>query len=686
MFNGERRRQRGDLKAVIRAILLDPEARGDVKTDPSYGRLRHPAQFIVNILRAFNAKSADGSLDERRLPESRRASPWAWTCSVRHRSSATSRRSTGVPGGGGLRGPEFGLFSTSTALARLNFVNTIVFSTGLPWAPMRLPVRRSTCRRCSRLRPAPAIWSTRSMSCSCTARCPSEMRNSIVGAVTAVPAAANALKRVRTAVYLVADVIAVSGGEVAMHVTRREFLLQTGQACLGYALGAAAFAAGVERFGLINAFAQGSDYRALVCVFLAGGNDGNNMVVPASTTEYNAYAAVRSASGSGDRRSTRCCRSRRPQSAAPSDCIRASRRCRPCGTISKLSVVCNVGPLVQPLTRATTRAARRGRISSSRTPTRSRSGSPPSPIASRRPDGAGRTADRFGRTSVWLPDDHGAVGRALHARPDDRAAVDRRGTHGAEPGARAERLRHRAPTRLARRHVDGVPAHDRRRATCWSSAASRTVQQALDIGQTLNSDVTLATVFPEHDARQPAEAGRQGDQVQRLLAGARTQPPDLLLPARRLRYAPGSGGDAGEPADAGEPGDQGVLRRHGRARAGASGHHIHAVGLRSHIPAGRNGRRLVGTDHAWGNHHFVVGGAVRGGDFYGVAGPNGTVFPVLQLGGPSDTDNRGRWIPTASVEQYAATLASWYGVSAADLPLVFPNIGRFPTADLGFMS
>jgi len=61
------------------------------------------------------------------------------------------------------------------------------------------------------------------------------------------------------------------------------------------------------------------------------------------------------------------------------------------------------------------------------------------------------------------------------------------------------------------------------------------------------------------------------------------------------------------------------------------------------------------------------------------------VFPVLQLGGPSDTDTRGRWIPTASVEQYAATLASWYGVANADLSIVFPNIGRFQSANLGFM-
>jgi uncharacterized protein (DUF1501 family) len=102
-------------------------------------------------------------------------------------------------------------------------------------------------------------------------------------------------------------------------------------------------------------------------------------------------------------------------------------------------------------------------------------------------------------------------------------------------------------------------------------------------------------------------------------------------------------------------------------------------------PAG-SGQNVVGSDHAWGNHHFVVGGAVRGRDLYGMAGVNGSVFPELQLGGLSDTDNRGRWIPTVSVEQYAATLASWFGVSGSDLPIVFPNIGRFSSSNIGFMA
>ena len=126
-----------------------------------------------------------------------------------------------------------------------------------------------------------------------------EMRDSIIDAVSAVSADQSAEARTNRRLSR-RHVVAVSGGEIAMNVTRREFLLQTGHACVGYALGAAAFAAGVQRFSLINALAQGSDYRALVCVFLAGGNDGNNMVVPATTTEYNAYAAVRERVGPGD--------------------------------------------------------------------------------------------------------------------------------------------------------------------------------------------------------------------------------------------------------------------------------------------------------------------------------------------------------------------------------------------------
>lgn len=95
-----------------------------------------------------------------------------------------------------------------------------------------------------------------------------------------------------------------------------------------------------------------------------------------------------------------------------------------------------------------------------------------------------------------------------------------------------------------------------------------------------------------------------------------------------------------------------------------------------------------GSDHGWGNHHFMVGGAVKGKAFYGKA-------PAMGAGdtdGPQDQDHvgQGRLLPTTSVDQYAATLARWFGVEDADFPGVLPNIGRFGAADypvnLGFMA
>ncbi len=84
-----------------------------------------------------------------------------------------------------------------------------------------------------------------------------------------------------------------------------------------------------------------------------------------------------------------------------------------------------------------------------------------------------------------------------------------------------------------------------------------------------------------------------------------------------------------------------------------------------------------GSDHGWGGHHFVVGGAVKGGQFYGTA-PHVSVKSDDQVG-------QGRLLPSTSVDQFAATLARWFGVSAGDMPTVLPRIGNFATADLGFM-
>jgi len=85
-----------------------------------------------------------------------------------------------------------------------------------------------------------------------------------------------------------------------------------------------------------------------------------------------------------------------------------------------------------------------------------------------------------------------------------------------------------------------------------------------------------------------------------------------------------------------------------------------------------------GSDHAWGGHHLVLGGAVRGGQIYGK-------FPAFELGGPDDTDTRGRWIPSTSIDQYGATLCSWFGIPDSAMNSVFPNLANFSTRKLGFL-
>jgi uncharacterized protein (DUF1501 family) len=86
----------------------------------------------------------------------------------------------------------------------------------------------------------------------------------------------------------------------------------------------------------------------------------------------------------------------------------------------------------------------------------------------------------------------------------------------------------------------------------------------------------------------------------------------------------------------------------------------------------------TGSDHAWGSHHIVMGGAVKGGQMYGT-------FPTLALNGPDDSGTNGRWVPSTGSVQYAATLASWFGVSATQMSTIFPNIGSFATTNLGFV-
>jgi Protein of unknown function (DUF1800) len=186
---------------VVRAILLDPEARGDVKSDPNYGHLRHPALFITSVLRAFNPRSADGTTQSDGYLNPQAVNMGMDIFRPPSVFSYFSPSGT-VPGSvGGVRGPEFALFTTSTALRRDNFVNTMAFSriaTGTN-APLGTSIDLTPYQALAG-NPGALVDSLNTLLLHGTMS--AEMRSGIITAVNAVTAT-NTLKRARTAVYLV---------------------------------------------------------------------------------------------------------------------------------------------------------------------------------------------------------------------------------------------------------------------------------------------------------------------------------------------------------------------------------------------------------------------------------------------------------------------------------------------------
>ncbi|MFN2454577.1 MAG: DUF1501 domain-containing protein [Pyrinomonadaceae bacterium] len=459
--------------------------------------------------------------------------------------------------------------------------------------------------------------------------------------------------------------------------SRRAFLQRT----MCGALGAAAFTSGLQRFGLVNALAQSqtsaaTDYRALVCIFLFGGNDGNNMIVPYDG--YQDYARVRGVAGTSG--SIAIAQSDLLQIAPPSrQGIKYGMHpnlpeMQDLFLQRKLAVMTNVGTLIQPLTRAQFQTAStrpRNLFSHSDQQAQWQTSISETPSAT---GWAGRTADRT-RTlngAATFPMIVSVAGASLFTNgvqtfpialtPNQSFGLQGYTQKGTDPNVAA---RYNAVQQLLTSDRD---------ATLVDSASNLT-SQAVGNSDLLNtalaSAATLQTTFPN------TGIGNELKQIAKIIAARNS-----LGLKRQIFFCSLGGFDTHNN----ELATHVTLYTQLSQAMKAFYNSTVELGVASNVTTftqsdfGRTFKPAAGggSDHAWGSHHLVMGDAVRGGDFYGS-------YPTLALAGPDDSGSEGRWIPTSSVDQYAATLASWYGLNSADLPAVFPYIGRFATTNLGFM-
>ena len=449
---------------------------------------------------------------------------------------------------------------------------------------------------------------------------------------------------------------------MTFHILRRNFLK---------GLGAITAANTMPGLSLMNAYAQAADYKALVCVFLYGGNDGNNMVVPVQTAEYNTYATAR-----GSIALPQASLVQLPQASGARFGLHANLApLQQVWANGDLALLFNTGPLVQPVTRAQYRANRSTRpenlFSHDDQQEQNQSAIPNNQATT---GWGGRLGDRVtvmnAGSSVPMNISVGGNDIFLKGQATPAYSVPSGGNFGLTiTGGNA------AQQTARRNAMQALFGLDRQ---------NMQVRSASDvISSAINASTALNTVINNNaSAAAPAFQGlntglsRQLFTVAKMVEG-RTQ----LGLRRQVFFAQAGGFDNHQNQIA----DQGGRFNEVGPALRAFYNAIVALGVQDQVTLftlSDFGRTLRvndgGSDHAWGNHHIVLGGAVRGGQTYGT-------FPNQALGGPDDTDSDGRWIPTTAVDQYAATLAKWFGVPDADIPAVVPNIARFPSRDLGFM-
>lgn len=460
-----------------------------------------------------------------------------------------------------------------------------------------------------------------------------------------------------------------------MNLSRRKFIKTLAQGSLG----AAGFLTGSRGLFQLDAMAENnsslasSDYKALVCIFLYGGNDSNNMIIPLDSGKYDAYTAARGILAINKAKLLPMAPSNLGEQYGLHPALSAIH---PIWENGRMAVLTNVGTLVQPFANRDAYLNRQVVI----------------------PD---QLFSHLDQTREWesgnswkaMPNGWGGRISALTRNMESNvlagsisisgASLFSTGTGAASsplvlqpaPTSLSSMLRLKHPSYMLGALLD---AENKANSPDLTKAAAKIMQRAITASETLVDDPQLATTFPN------TSLGNQLLQVSKLIKLAQYQGI-----RRQIFFCSLSGFDThvGQGLDTGIHAN--LLKNVGDALA-AFDLAMTELDLNDQVTSftmSEFNRTLKpngsGSDHAWGGHHLILGGAVKGGQFYGD-------FPDLVLAGPSDSDNganaRGRWIPTTAVDQYAATLATWYGVDSKDLQAVFPNLKNFPTTNLGFMN